>query len=142
MIKHKFDIHVIGKVVGPAKRFSSNAPYKFGVYIYGGKDKQTGDYLPNKIINVTCFGDAAKDLKKGDDVELLARWSQNKGKDGKLYEEFVVKTDDTTKQALLNYPGVASGTKHVEDAEIAAGRGRTIQRKENSLEITDEDIPF
>jgi hypothetical protein len=146
-IPTKMTVHVVGKVAKDAKVYKGpKGPIcKFSVYIWGGKDKETGEKYPSKFLNVTLFGSEGEHVKKGDDVEFFARWSQSKGKDGKFYEDYVVNTNENKKPAFNHAGSTGPRQRHVGDEEVASGRGRAIQRKpfdESSLEITDEDLPF
>jgi single-stranded DNA-binding protein len=152
-IKQIFKVYIVGKVAKDAKTYqTAKGPVsKFSVYISGGKNKETDEWLPSKFFNVTLWGSEGQHVKKGEYVEFYARWQQSAYKDKKtnewkVTEEYVVNTNEDGKPAF-NHAGGSPGPRQrsVSDEQVASGRAPVIQRKkfeEKDLEITDEDIPF
>lgn len=152
-IKQKYDVHLIGRASGDATMETVNTQkgprsvVKFKLWVGSGKNRKTDKYQTPFFFNVKSWGDSAKEIKKGQDVELFGYFTRNEyEKDGqpKTWDEVVVNTDEKG-VAQINFAGLEySGTKHVSDEAVSQGKGKVIQKRniEAELEITDEDIPF
>lgn len=148
-IRQKFDVHIVGRAYADAKTeyFNEKPIVKFSLMVSSGKNRKTGEWQKPFFVNVKCFGNSAKDVKKGQDVELFGYMtrSEYKGKDGsaKTWDEVVVKTDEK-QMPQINFPGMDyTPSRDVRDEHIAAGKAPVIQtRQKVSLEIEDADIPW
>jgi single-stranded DNA-binding protein len=144
-MKPTFNIHLVGRatsdaelrIVGKEKR----PVCKFRMMVSSGKDKYSGEYMEPFWFSVTCWGDRARGIKKGMDVELfgyMKREMYEKAGEKKTVDVVTVKTDEAG-EPQLNYEGIPSKTKHVSDEAVAQSVGNSVP---NNLEITDDDIPF
>lgn len=146
MIKHQYDVHLIGQASCDAKlEMAGDRPVcKFRMWMGSGKNKKTDKFQEPFYANVKVWGDQAKDVKKGDHVEIFAYLTRNeyeKAGEKKVWDEFVVKTDEKRVPMIQFATDTEKPRRHVSDEAVASGAAPVIQRNQ-SLEITDEDIPF
>lgn len=146
MIKHQYDVWLVGQASCDAKvEMAKDKPVtKFRMWVSSGKNRKSGEFQEAFYFNVKCWGDQAKEVKKGDHVELAGYFTRNEyEKDGqkKTWDEVVVKVNEKKEPMIQFATDAEKSRKHVSDEAIASGVAPTIQRSQ-SLEITDEDLPF
>jgi single-stranded DNA-binding protein len=147
-IKQLYEVRLVGRASSDAKLETVNTAkgsrpvVKFSMWIGSGRRGKSKDYQKPFFVNIKCWGDQAKDLRKGQDVEVVGEMKRNEYlKDGELktWDEVVVSTTEKG-EPNINYEGRPMTTKHVTDEAVSQGMGKSIQQ--DSLEITDSDCPF
>jgi single-stranded DNA-binding protein len=146
-LKPTFDVYLVGRASDDAKmeQAGDRPVCKFFMWVGSGKNKKTGEWQKPFSFPVKCWGDSAKTLKKGQDIELFGYMVRNEYTDkqgvAKTWDEVVVKTNEKG-QPMINFAGLEwGGTKGVSDEAVASGKA-PVRNLNSKLEITDEDIPF
>lgn len=146
MITHKYDVWLVGQASCDAKvEMAKDKPVtKFRMWVGSGKNRKTDKYQEPFFFNVKCWGDQAKDIKKGDHIEVAGYLTRNEyDKDGqkKTWDEVVVKIDEKKVPMIQFVTDAEKPRRHVSDEAVASGVA-PVRDINKDLHITDEDIPF
>lgn len=146
-MKPTFDVYLVGRASDDAKmeQAGDRPVCKFFMWVGSGKNRKTGEYQKPFSFPVKVWGDSAKTLKKGQDVELFGYMTRNeytnKKGEAATWDEVVVKTNEAG-VPMINFAGMETGgIKGVTDEAVASGKA-PVRNITKDLHITDEDIPF
>jgi single-stranded DNA-binding protein len=148
-MKPVYDVRLVGRATSDSELRHVGAEKRpiceFRMMVSSGKDKKTNEYMTPFWFDVACWGDRARGIKKGMDVELFGyvkRSEYMKNGEKQTRDTVTVKTDEAG-EPQINYEGIPSKTRHLSDEAVAKSVGSN--KKLPSLEqlgITDEDLPF